>query len=189
MHSSSSCSPNVFLSCPCPWEPWWSYSSPRDREQERISYYYTIWNEMKNQRENSHKECLGYARTHMHAHTNAETHKHTKTKLTGKLSLTVSTGTWKGHANWCFHRVFNTTFSRYWKGAYLELIKLWSSTVYMVKGQRGPYSSVNIPPPVAGWSVVWVWRDSMFQGVGGWMREVAGQREGAGCCLRPVRPP
>lgn len=36
-----------------------------------------------------------------------------KTKLTGRLSFNASTGAWKGQANWCFHRVFTTTFSRY----------------------------------------------------------------------------
>lgn len=33
--------------------------------------------------------------------------------LTGRFSLTASTGCWKGHANWCFHSVFSTTLSRY----------------------------------------------------------------------------
>jgi len=33
--------------------------------------------------------------------------------LTGRLSLIASTGAWKGQANWCFHRDFTTTLSRY----------------------------------------------------------------------------
>lgn len=33
--------------------------------------------------------------------------------LTGRLSLTVSTGCWKGQENWCFHSVLSTTLSRY----------------------------------------------------------------------------
>lgn len=33
--------------------------------------------------------------------------------LTGRLSLTASTGAWKGHENWCFHSVLSTTLSRY----------------------------------------------------------------------------
>lgn len=33
--------------------------------------------------------------------------------LTGRFSLTASTGCWKGHANWCFHNVLSTTLSRY----------------------------------------------------------------------------
>lgn len=33
--------------------------------------------------------------------------------LTGRFSLTASTGCWKGHANWCFHSVLSTTLSRY----------------------------------------------------------------------------
>lgn len=38
----------------------------------------------------------------------------TKLVLTGRLSLTASTGAWKGQANWCFHRTFTTILSRYW---------------------------------------------------------------------------
>lgn len=34
--------------------------------------------------------------------------------LTGRLSFTASTGAWKGQANWCFHRVFNTILRRNW---------------------------------------------------------------------------
>ena len=36
-----------------------------------------------------------------------------KLVLTGRLSLTASTGAWKGQAKWCFHRAFTTTLSRY----------------------------------------------------------------------------
>lgn len=33
--------------------------------------------------------------------------------LTGRFSLTASTGAWKGHENWCFHSVLSTTLERY----------------------------------------------------------------------------
>ena len=29
------------------------------------------------------------------------------------MSLTASTGAWKGHENWCFHSDLSTTLSRY----------------------------------------------------------------------------
>lgn len=33
--------------------------------------------------------------------------------LTGRFSLMASTGAWKGHEKWCFHRALRTTLSRY----------------------------------------------------------------------------
>lgn len=45
--------------------------------------------------------------------------------LTGKLSLTASTGAWKGHENWCFHRVFSTTLSRYCSWFVWRLGRIW----------------------------------------------------------------
>ena len=46
--------------------------------------------------------------------------------LTGRFSLTASTGCWKGHANWCFHSVLSTTLSRYcsWLVCLLGLLGL-----------------------------------------------------------------
>lgn len=52
--------------------------------------------------------------TPTHTHSCSFPHLPTSTsQLTGRPSLTASTGCRKGHANWCFHSAFITTLCRY----------------------------------------------------------------------------
>lgn len=100
------------------------------------------------------------------AHTLKQTHTHTW--LTGKLSLMASTGAWKGQAKLCFHNVFNTTFCKYWKRAKTKKIIIHTLNKWNWHFTSRHGSQINVLLPAAGWSVVWVWRGSMFRGVEGW---------------------
>lgn len=100
--------------------------------------------------------------------THTETNTHTHTWLTGKLSLMASTGAWKGQAKLCFHNVFNTTFCKYWKRAKTKKIIIHTLNKWNWHFTSRHGSQINVLLPAAGWSVVWVWRGSMFRGVEGW---------------------
>lgn len=113
---------------------------------------------------NSFTSCYSAVFVHHSDCTHTETH----TRLTGKLSLMASTGAWKGHAKLCFHNVFNTTFCKYWKRAKTnkqKIIHTLNKWNWHFTSRDGSQSKVL---PAAGWSVVWVWRGSMFRGVEGW---------------------
>lgn len=94
----------------------------------------------------------------------------------------ASTGSWKGHAKWCFHNDFNTSLSRYWKREKDQSqVQTPDTVIYMYK-----HTSRNLR--TCSWLVCRLGLEGFHVSGGGGLKERGGGAEG-GFWLLPASSP